>query len=115
MESGLAKQPAQRTGASRFRREQIEHHRQPVHMKTVVTPLIALLLIGAVVAFGVRASNGHGDFGILEWCLVVFALLFAVWIIAILLNVAIFAPVYRVLGRLQSKTGKAREKHERDG
>jgi len=72
-------------------------------MKTVVTPLISLAVIATLVASFAFINNNHGTFGILGWCLLILAVLLATWLIAMLLNVAIFAPVYWLLGRLQSK------------
>jgi len=83
-------------------------------MKTVVTPLISWLMIGVLVASGLLVSKGHKDLGVLEWCLIICALLLVAWLIAMLLNVAIFAPVYWLLGRLQSKKSKTQEKREND-
>jgi hypothetical protein len=36
------------------------------------------------------------------------------WIIAMLLNVALFAPVFWLLGKWQSKKGKKETRHEHD-
>ena len=84
------------------------------HMKSIVTPFIAVPLIGALLVVSTLLNSGHGDFGVLQWCLVILAVLLGGWIIAMLLNVAIFAPVYWLLGRLQSKKSKTDTKHDPD-
>ncbi len=83
-------------------------------MKSVVTPLISLLMIGALIAVSMLGSIGHKDFGILGWCLIILAVLLAAWLIATLLNIAIFFPVYRLLGRWQSRKNEAEAKHNHD-
>ena len=83
-------------------------------MKSIVTPFTSALIIGVLVVFATLTNPGHGDFGVLQWCLVILAALLVGWIIAMLLNVAIFAPVYWLLGWLQSKKGKTDTKHNHD-
>ena len=83
-------------------------------MKSIVTPFIAVLIIGVLLVVSTLINSGHEDFGFLQWCLVILALLLVGWIIAMLLNVAIFAPVFWLLGRLQSKKSKTDTKHDPD-
>jgi hypothetical protein len=83
-------------------------------MKSIVTPFIAVLAIGVLLAVSTLMNSGHEDFGVLQWCLVILVVLLVGWIIAMLLNVAIFAPVFWLLGRLQSKKSKTDTKHEPD-
>ena len=83
-------------------------------MKSIVTPFIAVLAIGVLLAVSTLMNSGHEDYGVLHWCLVILAVLLVGWIIAMLLNVAIFAPVFWLLGRLQSKKSKTDTKHEPD-
>ncbi len=80
-------------------------------MKSIVTPFIAVLAIGVLLAVSTLMNSGHEDFGVLQWCLVILVVLLVGWIIAMLLNVAIFAPVFWLLGRLQSKKSKTDTKH----
>ena len=83
-------------------------------MKSIVTPFIAVLAIGVLLAVSTLMNSGREDFGALQWCLVILAVLLVGWIIAMLLNVAIFAPVYWLLGRLQSRKSKTDVKHNHD-
>ena len=83
-------------------------------MKSIVTPFIAILTIGVLLAVSTLINSGHEAFGLLQWCLVILAVLSVGWIIATLLNVAIFAPVFWLLGRLQSKKSKTDTKHAHD-
>ncbi len=83
-------------------------------MKSIVTPFIAVLTIGVLLVVSTLMNSGHEDFGVLQWCLVILAVFLVGWIIAMLLNVAIFAPVYWLLGRLQSKKSKTDTKHNHD-
>jgi uncharacterized BrkB/YihY/UPF0761 family membrane protein len=83
-------------------------------MKSIVTPFIAVLTIGVLLVGLTLMNSGHEEFGVLQWCLVILAVFLVGWIIAMLLNVAIFAPVYWLLGRLQSKKSKADTKHNHD-
>jgi riboflavin transporter FmnP len=83
-------------------------------MKSIVTPFTSALIIGVLLVFATLTNAGHVDFGVLQWCVVILVALLVGWIIAMLLNVAIFAPVYWLLGRLQSKKGKPDTKHIHD-
>jgi uncharacterized BrkB/YihY/UPF0761 family membrane protein len=83
-------------------------------MKSIATPFIVVLTIGVLLVVSTLMNSGHEEFGVLQWCLVILAVFLIGWIIAMLLNVAIFAPVYWLLGRLQSKKGKTETKHNHD-
>jgi len=83
-------------------------------MKTVVTPLISLAVIAMLVASFAFINNGQGGLGIFGWCLLTLTVFLATWLIAMLLNFAIFAPVYWLLGRLQSKKDKKDAKDTHD-
>ncbi len=84
-------------------------------MKTIVTPFIfAPMIIGLILCALTLTNSGHEDFGVLQWFLVILASLLVGWIVAMLLNVASFAPIYWLLGRLQSKKGKTDKKHNHD-
>jgi uncharacterized BrkB/YihY/UPF0761 family membrane protein len=83
-------------------------------MKSIVTPFTSALIIGVLVVFATLTNTGHEHLGVLHWCLVILAALLVGWMIAMLLNVAIFAPVYWLLGRLQSRKSKTDVKHNHD-
>ncbi len=72
-------------------------------MKRTTTLMMAPVIVGVAIAISVLSSFGHEGFGFWQWCLGVFAALLIVLIIGALLNFAIFAPVYWLLGRLHSK------------
>jgi riboflavin transporter FmnP len=83
-------------------------------MRSIVTPFTSALIIGVFIVFATLINTSHEDFGILTWCLVILAALLVGWIIAMLLNVAIFVPVYWLLGWLQSKKSQTDIKHNHD-
>ena len=72
-------------------------------MKRTTTLMMAPVIVGVAIAISVLSSFGHEGFGFWQWCLGVFAALLIVLIIGALLNFAVFAPVYWLLGRLHSK------------
>ena len=72
-------------------------------MKRTTTLMMAPVIVGVAIAISVLSSFGHEGFGFWQWCLGVFAALLIVLVIGALLNFAIFAPVYWLLGRLHSK------------
>jgi hypothetical protein len=51
----------------------------------------------------VLINLGSEDFGIFRWCLAIVAVLLIGVVVASLLNFAVFAPVYWLLGRRQPK------------
>ena len=81
-------------------------------MKTLATIFVAPLGIGLVIVVFVLTRLGGEGFGVLQWSLVVLAVLLAGLIIAGLLNFAVFAPVYWLLGRRHSKKIESETKHD---
>jgi len=81
-------------------------------MKRTTTLMMAPVIVGVAIAISVLSSFGHEGFGFWQWCLGVFAALLIVLIIGALLNFAIFAPVYWLLGRLHSKRRRTDTSHE---
>jgi uncharacterized BrkB/YihY/UPF0761 family membrane protein len=81
-------------------------------MKTLGTLFLAPLLIGLALAVLGLTSLGHEGFGILQWSLALLAVLLAGVMIGALLNFAVFAPVYWLLGRRHSKKIKPEPKHD---
>jgi ABC-type sugar transport system permease subunit len=73
------------------------------HLKTISTLFIAPLVMGVAIAVLALTSIGHEDYGVLQWSLAILAALLAGLIVGAILNFAIFAPVYWLLGRLHSK------------
>lgn len=67
-----------------------------------------------VIAVSTLANMHHGDFGVLQWSLAVVAVLLVGWVFAMLLNIAIFTPIYWLLGRLQSKKDKTEPSHNHE-
>ena len=72
-------------------------------MKRTTTLMMAPVIVGVAIAISVLSSFGQEGFGFWQWCLGVFAALLIVLVIGALLNFAVFAPVYWLLGRLHSK------------
>ena len=81
-------------------------------MKRTTTLMMAPVIVGVAIAISVLSSFGHEGFGFWQWCLGVFAALLIVLVIGALLNFAIFAPVYWLLGRLHSKRRSTDTTHE---
>ena len=81
-------------------------------MKRTTTLMMAPVIVGVAIAISVLSSFGHEGFGFWQWCLGVFAALLIVLIIGALLDFAIFAPVYWLLGRLHSKRRRTDTSHE---
>ena len=81
-------------------------------MKRTTTLMMAPVIVGVAIAISVLSSSGHEGFGFWQWCLGVFAALLIVLIIGALLNFAVFAPVYWLLGRLHSKRRRTDTSHE---
>ena len=81
-------------------------------MKRTTTLMMAPVIVGVAIAISVLSSFGHEGFGFWQWCLGVFAALLIVLVIGALLNFAVFAPVYWLLGRLHSKRRRTDTSHE---
>jgi hypothetical protein len=83
-------------------------------MKNITTLFLPVFAIGMLAAFVMLSKIDHENFGVLQWCLAVVVVLSAGWIVAMLLNLAIFAPIYWLLGRSQSKktSTKAKQTHD---
>jgi uncharacterized BrkB/YihY/UPF0761 family membrane protein len=83
-------------------------------MKTLGTIFLAPLIIGLGIAVFVltKLGLGHEGFGILKWGFAVLAVLVVGVIIGTLLNIAVFAPVYWLLGRRHSKKIETETKHD---
>jgi uncharacterized BrkB/YihY/UPF0761 family membrane protein len=75
-------------------------------MKTMGTVLIAPLIMALGMVVSVLINIDHAGYGVLQWCLAIVGVLLVGLIVCTCLNVAIFAPVYWFLGRLQSKKTK---------
>jgi len=81
--------------------------------KNVVFLAPIVLVVLSVLVFGLSAI-GDGRFNGLQWLAVICGVLAIAWIIATLLNIALFAPVFWLLGKLQSRKGKKETKHQND-
>jgi len=86
-----------------------------VDMKTISTLFITPLMMGLAIAAYVLSSNGYEGYSVLQWCLAIVAVLLVGLIIGSSLNLAVFAPIYWILGRLQSKKNQTEKKHGDDG
>jgi uncharacterized integral membrane protein len=80
-------------------------------MKTISTLFVAPLMMGLAIAVFALTSIDHEDYGLLQWCLAIPAVLLAGLIVGAILNFAIFAPVYWFLGRLHLKKTQREPKH----
>ncbi len=79
-------------------------------MKRARTLFLPPLMIGVAVAIYGLSTIGHEGFGFWQWCLAIVAVLVIGLLLGGLLNLAVFAPVYWLIGRLhlrkpQTETG----------
>ena len=81
-------------------------------MKRMTTLFLTPLVIGVAAAVFGLSSIGHEGFGVWQWCLAVVAVFLTGLLLGALLNFAVFAPVYWLLGRLYSKRSEKRTSHE---
>ena len=77
----------------------------------IFTPI---LVIGLAIAFFALSRVDYEKFGILQWIVAISVGFVIVWIIATLLNIALFAPVFWLLGKLHSKKIEKKSQHEHD-
>jgi chromate transport protein ChrA len=77
----------------------------------ILAPIAVVVL--SVLVFALSSLNDE-RFNALQWLAAICGFLAFAWIIAMLLNVALFAPVFWLLGRLQSKKSKTDTKHDPD-
>jgi cytochrome c biogenesis protein CcdA len=84
-------------------------------VKTLGTFLMAPLMVGFGVCAFVLGSMNHEGYSGLHWCLGIVAILLGGLIVAGLLNFAIFAPVYSLLGKLHSKKTQTKTEPRHDG
>jgi uncharacterized BrkB/YihY/UPF0761 family membrane protein len=76
-----------------------------------LAPIAVIVL--SVLVFGLSSLSDE-RFNGFEWFAAICGVLAIAWIVAMLLNVALFAPVYWLLSKLQSKKGKQERRHEHD-
>ena len=81
-------------------------------MKRTTTLIMAPLMVGVVISVSVLSSLADEGFSFWQWCLGVFAALLIGLIVGALLNLAVFAPVYWLLGRLHLKRRTTDTSHE---
>jgi hypothetical protein len=77
----------------------------------ILAPIAVVVL--SVLVFALSSLNDE-RFNALQWLAAICGFLAFAWIIAMLLNVALFAPVFWLLGKWQSKKGKKETRHEHD-
>ena len=83
-------------------------------MKTVnviCLPVISMVISGLVLACYRLA---HEDAGILQLCGIGLVALAVGWIVATLFNLAVFAPVYWLLGKIAGRKSDAAKIEKRD-
>ncbi len=81
-------------------------------MKSTRTLFLAPLVVGLGAAVFGLSSLGYEQFSVWEWCLAVVAVLLAGLTLGAVLTLAVFAPVYWLLGRLHSKKSQTQTPHE---
>jgi len=87
-------------------------YEQSTWMKTLGTIYLGPLMMGVGIAVFGLTRLWHGGFGILKGGIAVVAVLVVGVIIGGLLNFAVFAPVYWLLGRGRSKKIETERKHD---
>jgi hypothetical protein len=81
-------------------------------MKRFTTLFISPLILGAaIVLFGLRSIRWEA-LSIWRWCLIIAGVLVLGLVIGTLLNLAVFAPVYWLLGRLHLRRSQVETNHE---
>ena len=83
-------------------------------MKRTTTIFLPLLLVAMAVGVFVFSSIGHDGFTVWQWGFVVLAVLLSAFLVGALLNFAVFAPVYWLLGRLHFKRSERGRTHEHE-
>jgi hypothetical protein len=83
-------------------------------MKRTTTIFLPLLLVALAVGVFVLSSIGHEGFGVWQWGFVVLAVLLSALLVGALLNFAVFAPVYWLLGRLHFRRPERGTTHEHE-
>jgi hypothetical protein len=81
-------------------------------MKKITVLCLPLLLLCAAIAVLGLSSLGHEGFSFWQWVVVAVAVLLSAILVGALLNLAVFAPAYWLLGRLhlrRSEKGTNRE------
>jgi hypothetical protein len=82
-------------------------------MKRTTTILLPLLLVAVAVSVSVLSSVGHQGFSAWQWGFAVLAVLLSAMLAGALLNLAVFAPVYWLLGKLHFRNSEKGTSHER--
>ena len=80
-------------------------------VNVICLPLIPMVISGLVLVFYRLA---HEDAGILQLCGIGLVALAVGWILATLLNFAVFAPVYWLLGKFAGRKNDAAKIEKRD-
>ena len=81
-------------------------------MKKTTTLFLPPLIIGLMIAIFGLSYVGSGQFNAWQWCLAIVAVVLIGLLVGALLNFAVFAPVYWLLGRLHSRRSETRRTHE---
>ena len=79
-------------------------------MKRTTTFFLGPLVMGLLAAVFGLSSLGPESLSVWQWCLAVVAVLLAGLTLGAILNFAIFAPVYWLLGRIRSKRSENEHK-----
>jgi len=81
-------------------------------MKRITTLFISPLILGAaIVLFGLRSIRWEA-LSIWWWCIIIAGVLVLALVIGTVLNLAVFAPVYWLLGRLHLRRSQAETNHK---
>ena len=83
-------------------------------MKSTNTMFLPLLLVAMAVGVFVLSSIGHDGFSVRQWGFVALAALLTALLVGTLLNFAVFAPVYWLLGRLHFRRSESGTSHEHE-
>jgi len=81
-------------------------------MKRITTLFLPGLLMCVAIAVLGFSSIGREGFTIWQWSFVGLAVLLSALLVGTLLNLAVFAPVYWLLGRLHLKRSEIGTRHE---
>ena len=96
------------------RRGSLDRYASLVHVKKniiVLAPIAVIVL--SILVFGLSSLSDE-RLNTLEWIAAICGVLGIAWIVAMLLNVALFAPVYWLLGKLQPRKSEKETGHRND-
>ena len=82
------------------------------YVKRISIIVVPILIVGLVIALFVLGRRSQAQFSVFQWSVYVCAGFVIVWIIATLLNIILFAPVFWLLGKLHTNNSEKKAQHD---